>query len=254
MCGGTPSADIVAEQLNGLSPRVRGNLPRQARRSRPARSIPACAGEPMPFPARAPGGEVYPRVCGGTQMRYALALADRGLSPRVRGNRTGQLIDTAAAGSIPACAGEPPHSAPNCAPTSVYPRVCGGTLMRTASWKSRSGLSPRVRGNRPAPADGRCCKGSIPACAGEPPAHRAPGRKVAVYPRVCGGTVSTRADRTRGMGLSPRVRGNQEGSAYRPGEARSIPACAGEPQGGLPGEQVRQVYPRVCGGTDSGTA
>ena len=50
-------------------------------------------------------------------------------------------------------------------------------------------------------------------------------------------------------GLSPRVRGNPKRRAPTQAEARSIPACAGEPQqrsaqwGRLP------VYPRVCGGT-----
>ena len=51
------------------------------------------------------------------------------------------------------------------------------------------------------------------------------------------------------MGLSPRVRGNRCRIA-RPAEpTRSIPACAGEPRNAPESSRVRQVYPRVCGGT-----
>ena len=50
-------------------------------------------------------------------------------------------------------------------------------------------------------------------------------------------------------GLSPRVRGNQAGVEDGGGEARSIPACAGEPDGKLSTVTLGAVYPRVCGGT-----
>ena len=70
----------------------------------------------------------------------------------------------------------------------VYPRVCGGTITPPPTPPPLPGLSPRVRGNQPAPAEHYQCARSIPACAGEP--RRGPdtiaGREV--YPRVCGGT------------------------------------------------------------------
>ena len=103
-----------------------------------------------------------------------------GLSPRVRGNRSG--------------------SAPLSVMTQVYPRVCGGTQYNLSgdtkppspgsipacagepastddATSTRNGLSPRVRGNREGPhlepspvCAGRVTTeaGSIPACAGEP--------------------------------------------------------------------------------------
>ena len=52
---------------------------------------------------------------------------------------------------------------------SVYPRVCGGTGMVCTQMGSGVGLSPRVRGNHPAPPCHRPPVRSIPACAGEPP-------------------------------------------------------------------------------------
>ena len=50
-----------------------------------------------------------------------------------------------------------------------------------------------------------------------------------VYPRVCGGTRPRCARRGTASGLSPRVRGNQKMVLFRIPYARSIPACAGEP-------------------------
>ena len=112
-----------------------------------------------------------------------------------------------------------------------------------------SGLSPRVRGNRIHRTPPRLGTRSIPACAGEPstPTTRrcAPG----VYPRVCGGTTVA-VDLVRQYhGLSPRVRGNHQTDGSHPVDARSIPACAGEPYttGVMP--PMPPVYPRVCGGT-----
>ena len=70
----------------GLSPRVRGNRVVAGGWCGPARSIPACAGEPS---AACTGGitcTVYPRVCGGTNLGATGNLSISGLSPRVRGN------------------------------------------------------------------------------------------------------------------------------------------------------------------------
>ena len=71
----------------------------------------------------------------------------------------------------------------------------------------------------------------------------------AVYPRGCGGTVTTDTDLNSGMGLSPRVRGNPVAvSVYRePGG--SIPAGAGEPDSYVNPYRDDEVYPRGCGGT-----
>ena len=93
--------------------------------------------------------------------------------------------------------------------------------------------------------------GSIPACAGEPSWRRFAAKIIAVYPRVCGGTASTKAAIAQDVGLSPRVRGNHFEHESRRGIYRSIPACAGEPQYPQPLRWRRPVYPRVCGGTDT---
>ena len=81
-------------QVNGLSPRLRGNRFRMDRRERITveRSIPAPAGEPH-------FGKLPPTVPAGV-----------GLSPRLRGNLEAPLRKRTTSSS-----------------TSVYPRACGGT-------------------------------------------------------------------------------------------------------------------------------
>ena len=111
------------------------------------------------------------------------------------------------------------------------------------------GLSPRVRGNPRRQPPRRPHSGSIPARAGEPQASGLPSRRLAVYPRACGGTPPASGAGMRRPGLSPRVRGNRYiGHAGGLGEG-SIPARAGEPQGQRANPAVAGVYPRACGGT-----
>ena len=74
----------------------------------------------------------------------------------------------------------------------------------------------------------------------------------AVYPRVCGGTLSGALCGVVRLGLSPRVRGNPYEHVYRLVRHRSIPACAGEPPSPPPSSRPPWVYPRVCGGTIGG--
>ena len=191
--------------------------------------------------------------------------------------------------SIPACAGEPPSRVSLTCWTTVYPRVCGGTVSAVSSFSTLAGLSPRVRGNLEGHVGERHGVGSIPACAGEPvkalswehhepviPAVRGTrclmlrrqrcsglsprvrGNRVlepAVYearrsiPACAGEPPLWSAAQLLGLGLSPRVRGNQRDAVSTYGRDRSIPACAGEPRCALAVQSRSRVYPRVCGGT-----
>ena len=74
-------------------------------------------------------------------------------------------------GSIPACAGEPGAASSPLRPPRVYPRLCGGTRSRADNLLCPRGLSPPVRGNRGIQTTALALMRSIPACAGEPPAH-----------------------------------------------------------------------------------
>ena len=66
VCGGTRCLTCYIPTAGGLSPRVRGNPVWRRQRIQRRRSIPACAGEPIPCAFSAADAQVYPRVCGGT--------------------------------------------------------------------------------------------------------------------------------------------------------------------------------------------
>ena len=120
----------MTQSASGLSPRVRGN-PEITRGYQPAEwSIPACAGEPLAVSPSGGPDRVYPRVCGGTPEQQRAVPVAGGLSPRVRGNPIFPGLGPPQAGSIPACAGEPGYAAAVGLNVRVYPRVCGGTIIR----------------------------------------------------------------------------------------------------------------------------
>ena len=66
VCGGTRCSCCPRPRLQGLSPRVRGNPSGALTPQTIGRSIPACAGEPVPANGSTLSSRVYPRVCGGT--------------------------------------------------------------------------------------------------------------------------------------------------------------------------------------------
>ena len=136
-------------------------------------------------------------------------LCAEGLSPPVRGNPAVAVIHPAAAGSIPACAGEPGRGRGDTSGGGVYPRLCGGTLPGKQRRGVRGGLSPPVRGNPVAVIHPAAAAGSIPACAGEPVRLRHGGGAGGVYPRLCGGTAECVLFLFADLGLSPPVRGNR---------------------------------------------
>ena len=230
MCGGTLAVFLSQAFQTGLSPRVRGNLELECQLGIAGRSIPACAGEPTSRRAACRTGEVYPRVCGGTQTCLPHRGPGRGLSPRVRGNLDWRDGLETLTGSIPACAGEPVSRVNLTLQPKVYPRVCGGTGIDVEVIDDTQGLSPRVRGNQPPLRWPAVSRRSIPACAGEPLTLLLRLPHARVYPRVCGGTACPEHESAQRGGLSPRVRGNRPYQSCPICLRRSIPACAGEPR------------------------
>ena len=65
-CGGTTFSVPRTKSVEGLSPRLRGNLYDDDPDAIEARSIPAPAGEPNLNTVSAGSTTVYPRACGGT--------------------------------------------------------------------------------------------------------------------------------------------------------------------------------------------
>ena len=233
VCGGTRCPLPFPLRREGLSPRVRGNLPVPRPSPGSWRSIPACAGEPRKGTNDGHSAKVYPRVCGGTAQSAQRGGTGAGLSPRVRGNQPSDPCVGHRSRSIPACAGEP--AAQEKAVAEAHRREVG--------------LSPRVRGNLHWEGCAHSVRGSIPACAGEPRQPSAGRAPATVYPRVCGGTAARKDMYRTALGLSPRVRGNRDRVRSLYAGGRSIPACAGEPRCWTAGHAAPRVYPRVCGGT-----
>ena len=153
---------------HGLSPRVRGNRPRLPRIRPYERSIPACTGKPSRAAGQTGPATVYPRVYGETDDAGGVSTEDKGLSPRVRGNRLKCLDKCLKVGSIPACTGKPCSAAREEAAAGVYPRVYGETHCHRPRRQHHYGLSPRVRGNHLRGPKGHARAGSIPACTGKP--------------------------------------------------------------------------------------
>ena len=208
VCGGTRCQRRACRTILGLSPRVRGNRAKICAGRLLRGSIPACAGEPSGTRAELFCARVYPRVCGGTPAYQQPPSGQRGLSPRVRGNRLSVCLACGWNGSIPACAGEPMDNSRCPESRAVYPRVCGGTGCAPSGVAIPAGLSPRVRGNLGMIGTAQARRRSIPACAGEPVPLRTQLAAREVYPRVCGGTDNGIIASCGSTGLSPRVRGN----------------------------------------------
>ena len=72
---------------------------------------------------------------------------------------------------------------------------------------------------------------------------------VGLSPRVRRIPAAQKGDQQAQGGLSPRVRGNRRRIDPIAVCVRSIPACAGEPELPEDPREIREVYPRVCGGT-----
>ena len=229
MGGGTASARFAAGAPAGLSPRGRGNRGGPPGAGPRNRSIPAWAGEPGPRAGSAACPAVYPRVGGGTVQPNLACPCSLGLSPRGRGNPHHLAGQTVPMRSIPAWAGEPCRMSRAWSTPGVYPRVGGGTAAEEESKKTKLGLSPRGRGNRPQYRPSVGGPGSIPAWAGEPRVGPRLGQRRGVYPRVGGGTWTPYRFANALIGLSPRGRGNRVRPLPEVQQGGSIPAWAGEP-------------------------
>ena len=146
-CGGTGCQHCLAPFAKGLSPRLRGNAHDDLAACSGNGSIPALAGERLRDHPAARRLEVYPRACGGTAVIAEAVDLVVGLSPRLRGNDQQLVNDQQQNGSIPALAGERFIIGTAGSRAGVYPRACGGTMIRARNRDDLRGLSPRLRGN-----------------------------------------------------------------------------------------------------------
>ena len=267
-----------ADEVEGLSPRERGNRTLRCRPGCSGGTIPARAGEPAWTWRSSYRSRDYPRASGGTVASSGSPISMMGLSPRERGNLEhglssgpengtiparageplGQRLDGHGrgndstgtdTGTIPARAGEPRQVRRRSSCAEDYPRASGGTSTATSSTSPGTGLSPRERGNLRQRRGAPRCRGTIPARAGEPKRSTGCRRRPRDYPRASGGTHVVGMAGPPGQGLSPRERGNLVDLLGSCRDLRTIPARAGEPNGAQTLKRLMGDYPRASGGT-----
>ena len=158
-----------------------------------------------------------------------MAVSALSRSPHVRGRPDTWDAASAAAGSIPACAGETRTAGCGHGLDEVDPRVCGGDGRSFSRAEYPAGRSPRVRGRLFTQSSQLAAMRSIPACAGETCASITRCGWCRVDPRVCGGDGIDPTEGERIKGRSPR--GGGDGRSALPckiNEGRS-PRVRGRP-------------------------
>ncbi len=165
-CGEQTLTLSDAAACKGPSPRVRGAVPRAARRRRRGGTIPAGAGSSPPRAVAGPSCRDHPRGCGEQSRVSRASSASAGPSPRVRGAVELGPQPRRAVGTIPAGAGS--SSTPTVGSTCRrdHPRGCGEQDQGFERFVQGEGPSPRVRGAADQVAAYPAGDGTIPAGAG----------------------------------------------------------------------------------------
>ena len=132
----------------GLSPLARGKHEEGEGGLQELRPIPAGAGETAGRSAGRLRDRAYPRWRGGNGLCGQVWQMRRGLSPLARGKRLRSPLAAAAAGPIPAGAGETNPRSTERTAGGAYPRWRGGNELMTRVKGCDEGLSPLARGKR----------------------------------------------------------------------------------------------------------
>ncbi len=246
-CGEHSCSTASMADSSGSSPRVRGTLRGAFSTRRPARFIPAGAGNTHPHRSEWPTGAVHPRGCGEhPYINLGLQVA-HGSSPRVRGTRGRAARSWLRLRFIPAGAGNTGVRSCGVALVAVHPRGCGEHAKLPRVKCDHCGSSPRVRGTR-MPAAAVILPGRfIPAGAGNTAGRLGLGGDNTVHPRGCGEHVSGGSFFHNQPGSSPRVRGTLLCGRKTASSARFIPAGAGNTLPSRCQSRLPTVHPRGCG-------
>ncbi len=154
------------DQQVGSSPHARGTRLASERMERPARFIPACAGNASPSRADADWIAVHPRMRGERADRDGADLADHGSSPHARGTPRLDQVRGGRRRFIPACAGNAPTRNAPPMPRPVHPRMRGERSLAEQQDLVVDGSSPHARGTRARSPSSAGRIRFIPACAG----------------------------------------------------------------------------------------
>ena len=153
----------------GSSPRARGTPGRSAPGRRPARFIPASAGNTMSKHTSSRSISVHPRERGEHRRPSAALLESVGSSPRARGTLAAGLSISGAIRFIPASAGNTAGMSGSSPETPVHPRERGEHPSIVLPGDLVIGSSPRARGTRRIHTHHAGFPRFIPASAGNTP-------------------------------------------------------------------------------------
>ena len=253
--GGNEGIGTVAKTLSCLSPHGRGKRHRRKAGCGSRLSIPARAGETLPWSGYYMRRDVYPRTGGGNNRIHHPRRFVPCLSPHGRGKHPVAAAASLKNMSIPARAGETLPGKRRWLLVCVYPRTGGGNAGSLLRYGIGRCLSPHGRGKRRPHLLHPHPRLSIPARAGETTIHPYYGYTDAVYPRTGGGNDRPLRPVLQRLCLSPHGRGKLDdlrGNRHRP---LSIPARAGETGASCGERGLPAVYPRTGGGNGNpGTA
>ena len=213
MRGARRETNPAALETLGSSPRMRGAPGSPMGSLCRRRIIPADAGSTIMHTAVARQFGDHPRGCGEHVVVGAVAKAQKGSSPRMRGARCALFGSRLSPGIIPADAGSTIRCFWRARRTGDHPRGCGEHTAPDALSMTVPGSSPRMRGALTPGVGEKACNGIIPADAGSTPWPRRCYVLAGDHPRGCGEHLSVHVCVVVVIGSSPRMRGARE----RPG-------------------------------------
>ncbi|KAB7789960.1 hypothetical protein F7D09_1510 [Bifidobacterium leontopitheci] len=157
----------------------------------------------------------------------------------------------AAAGIIPACAGNTMLAHARNRPPWDHPHVCGEHPSLIETCTPEQGSSPRMRGTLVALVGREVRRGIIPAYAGNTSRSSPPSLQAWDHPRVCGEHSMSLRVHSASPGSSPRMRGTPVSARLVPAGVGIIPAYAGNTVFRSAIIRATRDHPRVCGNTSA---
>ena len=165
-CGEQAGDFQVADHGDGSSPRLRGTGSHSRIPGRPARFIPAPAGNRGLDLGPYPRDTVHPRACGEQDSALIPENPAAGSSPRLRGTGDRAGIAGAVRRFIPAPAGNSQFFRGSRRANPVHPRACGEQHLHQPFMQFPIGSSPRLRGTGATDLSSTAGRRFIPAPAG----------------------------------------------------------------------------------------
>ena len=213
--------------MRGSSPHGRGTSAPSGRREKPARVIPAWAGNMMLESTSRAISAGHPRMGGEHSGPKPSLVFARGSSPHGRGTSDRGRVVLLLVRVIPAWAGNMGRRRRHSRSAAGHPRMGGEHVVCNCDLISEGGSSPHGRGTSGHPVPGVRRRRVIPAWAGNMACPPSPSPPPPGHPRMGGEHGNPRAGPALHFGSSPHGRGTWRAVASSAGDRRVIPAWAG---------------------------